>query len=60
MIDLIGTIVEVGTVEALYVGRLVEVNEYEIHVEAESGWIVVPIERIAFIRPKEEEDWRAS
>ena len=60
MIDLIGTIVEVGTGEALYVGKLVEVNEYEIHLEAESGWVVVPIERIAFVRPKNDEDWIAS
>ncbi|MBI5849154.1 MAG: hypothetical protein HZB31_14615 [Nitrospirae bacterium] len=59
MIDLIGTIVEVGTGEALYVGKLVEMNEYEIHLEAESGWVVVPIERIAFVRPKEEADWIA-
>jgi hypothetical protein len=59
MIDLIGTIVEVGTGEALYVGKLVEVNEFELHLESESGWIVVPIERIAFVRPKEEGDWTA-
>ena len=60
MTDLIGTIVEVGTGEALYVGKLVEVNEYEIHLEAESGWVVVPLYRIAFVRPREEEDWTAS
>lgn len=60
MIDLIGTIVEVGTGEALYVGKLVEVNEHEIHLESESGWVVVSIERIAFVRPKEADDWMAS
>lgn len=60
MIDLIGTIVEVGTGEALYVGKLVEVNEFELHLESESGWVVVPIERIAFVRAKEQEDWAAS
>lgn len=60
MMDLIGTIVEVGTGEAMYVGKLVEVNEYEIHLESESGWVVVPIERIAFVRPREEGDWSAS
>jgi hypothetical protein len=60
MTDLIGTIVEVGTGEALYVGKLVEVNEYEIHLESESGWVVVPIERIAFVRPREDEDFTAS
>jgi hypothetical protein len=60
MIDLIGTIVEVGTGEALYVGKLVEVNEFELHLESESGWVVVPIERIAFVRFREEEDLAAS
>jgi hypothetical protein len=59
MIDLVGTIVEVGTGEALYVGKLVEVNEQEIHLESESGWIVVPLERVAFVRPREEGDWTA-
>ena len=57
MIDLVGTIVEVGTGEALYVGKLVEVNETEVHLESESGWVVIPIERIAFVRPREEEEW---
>jgi len=55
MIELIGKIVEVGTVEALYTGRLVEIGENEVHIESESGWVVVPIDRIAFIREKEEE-----
>jgi len=59
MIDLVGTIVEVGTGEALYVGKLVEVNEYEIHLESESGWVVVPMERVAFVRSKGAEDWTA-
>ena len=53
MIDLIGKIVEVGTVETLYVGKLIEINENEIHLETESGWLVVPIERVAFVRERE-------
>lgn len=59
MIDLIGTVVEVGTGEALYVGKLIEVNDYELHLETESGWIVVPVERIAYVRPREQEEWKA-
>jgi hypothetical protein len=55
MIDLIGSIVEVGTVEAVYEGKLVEINEYELHLESASGWVVVPMERIAYVREKTEE-----
>ena len=55
MIDLINTVVEVGTVEAIYEGRLVEVNEEELYLESESGWVVVPLERVAYVRKKEGE-----
>jgi hypothetical protein len=54
MIDLIGTVVDVGTAETLYTGRLVEVNEDEIYLETESGWVTVPIDRVAFVRAKED------
>ncbi len=54
MMELVGKIVEVGTPETLYVGKLVEVNEEEVHLESESGWIVIPIERVMFIRKKED------
>ena len=53
MIDLIGKIVEVGTVETLYIGKLIEINENEVHLETESGWLVVPVDRVAFVREKE-------
>ena len=53
MTNLIGKIVEVGTVETLYYGKLVEINENEVHLETESGWLVVPLDRIAFVREKE-------
>jgi hypothetical protein len=52
MTDLIGKVVEVGSVDIVYTGRLVEVNENEVHLESESGWIVVPVDRIAYIREK--------
>jgi hypothetical protein len=53
--DLIGKIVEVGTVETLYYGKLIEINENEVHLETESGWIVVPLDRVAFVREKEKD-----
>jgi len=53
VVDLIGKVVEVGTVETLYVGKLIEINENEVHLETESGWLVVPVDRVAFVREKE-------
>lgn len=53
MIDLVGKIVEVETGEMTYTGRLIEVGEEEVHLESESGWIVIPVDRIASIREKE-------
>ncbi len=55
MVDLVGTVVEVGTVEAVYQGTLVEINEYEVHLESESGWVVIPMDRIAYVRKKKED-----
>jgi len=55
VLDLIGKIVEVGTVETLYYGKLIEINEDEVHLETESGWLVISIERVAFVREKEED-----
>jgi ribosome maturation factor RimP len=54
MIDLIGKVVEVGTPETKYFGKLVEVNEEEVYLETDSGWVVVPIEKIAYIREPED------
>jgi len=50
VIDLIGKIVEVGTAETLYTGKLIEINDNEVHLEAVSGWLVIPIDRVAFVR----------
>ncbi len=55
MIDLIGSIVEVVTGEATYEGKLIEVGEYDVYLESESGWVVVPVERIASVRKKSED-----
>ncbi len=54
MIELIGKIVEVGTPETTYMGRLAEVNEEEVYLETEEGWVVVPIEKVAYIREPED------
>jgi hypothetical protein len=54
MIDLVGKIVEVVTEEIIYTGKLIEIGEDEVHLESESGWIVIPIDRIAIVREKED------
>lgn len=53
--DLIGKIVEVGTGETVYTGKLVEINEEEVYLESELGWVVVPVQKVAFIREKDSE-----
>jgi len=50
MVELIGKLVEVGTPEMVYIGRLIEVNEEEVFLQAESGWVVVPLDHVAYIR----------
>jgi hypothetical protein len=54
MLDLIGKVVEVGTPETSYFGKLVEVNEEEVYLVTDSGWVVVPIDKIAYIREPED------
>jgi len=36
-----------------YKGRLVEIGESEVHLEGETGWIVVNVENISSIREAE-------
>jgi hypothetical protein len=55
MTDLIGMLVEVSTGETIYEGKLVEINENEIHIESDSGWVVIPMERVAYVRKKSED-----
>jgi hypothetical protein len=52
VIELVGKIVVVETGEMTYTGKLVEIGEDEVQLESKSGWIVVPIEKIASIREK--------
>jgi sporulation protein YlmC with PRC-barrel domain len=51
--NLIGKQVVVETEETTYTGKLVEMGEEEVHLESESGWIVIPVDRVASIREKD-------
>ncbi|HET6515219.1 MAG TPA: hypothetical protein VFG09_08665 [Thermodesulfovibrionales bacterium] len=52
MNDLINKIVDVTANEIVYTGRLVEMNEVEVYLEGETGWIVIPIEQVTSITEK--------
>lgn len=55
MIELIGKIVIVEAEDGItYTGKLIEIGEEEVHLESELGWIVIPVDRIASIREKED------
>ena len=55
MIELIGKIVVVEAQEGItYTGKLIEIGLEEVHLESELGWIVIPVDRIASIREKED------
>jgi len=50
MQELIGKEVEVITADIVYRGILVEIGETEIYLQAEEGWIEVPVERVMDVR----------
>lgn len=50
MEDLTGKKVEVNTMDTLYTGILVEIGESEVHIKSETGWIVIPVDRIVEIK----------
>lgn len=54
VLDLIGKLVIVETLETTYSGKFIEIGEEEVHLETEMGWIVIPVERVASIRQKED------
>jgi hypothetical protein len=55
MIDLIGKMVVVSAEDGItYTGKLVEIGEEEVHLESDTGWVIVPVERIASITEKED------
>lgn len=52
MTELIGKEVEVMANGILYRGVLVEIGETDVYLEAEAGWIVIPVDQVALIREK--------
>ncbi|MDH4027320.1 MAG: hypothetical protein OEU95_00620 [Nitrospirota bacterium] len=53
MQELVGKEVEVVTPDIVYRGVLVEIGETEIHLQAETGWITIPADRVVEIRAAE-------
>lgn len=53
MIELIGKLVEVVSRETTYTGTLVEMNEQELYLLTEMGWLVLPIDNILAVNAKE-------
>jgi hypothetical protein len=54
MQDLVGKKVEVLALETTYKGRLIEIGETEVYLESESGWIMIPVEKIISITEQED------
>ncbi len=50
MQELTGKEVEVRTMDVSYRGILVEIGERDVHLQAETAWIVVPLEKVVEIR----------
>ncbi|MDI6745164.1 MAG: hypothetical protein QMD07_07290 [Thermodesulfovibrionales bacterium] len=55
MQNLVGKEVEVLALETTYKGRLIEIGETEVYLEAESGWIMIPGEKIISITEQEDQ-----
>lgn len=53
MIDLIGKLVEVVSRDTTYTGTLVEMNEKEIYLQTEMGWLVLPVDNVLAVNEKE-------
>jgi len=49
MQELTGREVEVITFETVYRGILIEIGADEVHLQSETGWIVVPVKKIVDI-----------
>ncbi|MCK5427437.1 MAG: hypothetical protein KAJ34_07055 [Thermodesulfovibrionia bacterium] len=50
MRELAGKEVEVITADVIYRGVLVEIGETEIYLQSESGWIMIPVEKVSEVR----------
>lgn len=54
MTDMIGTEVLVQTTLGIdYTGILVEIGETEVYLRAENGWMVIPMDNVTSIKPKQ-------
>lgn len=53
MIELIGKSVVVLANDIEYKGRLVEINDQEVHLQSPDGWIVIPTDSVSEIRADE-------
>jgi len=54
MQNLVGKTVVVDTYETTYTGTLVELGEQEVYLQSDTGWIVIPIDRVTNIQEKED------
>ncbi len=50
MQELVGKKVDVHASDVVYSGVLVEIGEREVHLQSETGWVVIPLERIVEIK----------
>jgi hypothetical protein len=53
MHNLVGKTVLVETYETMYTGTLIEIGDKEVYLQSDTGWIVIPVERITNIEEKE-------
>lgn len=53
MQDLTGKEVVVHTMETIYRGKLIEMGQEELYLQAEDGWITIPVEKITQITEAE-------
>lgn len=53
MQELTGKEVEVTTFDTVYRGILIEVGQIDVHLQSESGWIVIPVGKIVDIKAVE-------
>lgn len=50
MQDLVRKEVEVNAADIIYRGILVQIGETKVHLQTETGWIVIPVDRIVDIK----------
>ena len=54
MQNLVGKTVVVDTFETTYTGTLVEIGDQEVYLQSDTGWIVIPIDRVTNIKEKDD------